>query len=252
MLADQLARSDYARWDVIGREVLANETLIKVVVPISDGPYVPKLTSHDGKLEMSSVWNVWFTDDEHHFPVRIESEQRYVYNGQEVPLRFKSDGRRGAVYSARDYKEFSNGIWYPQTGNETVYTVAVNPVVSGVDPRFSADTIVEQYVKTGGYTVHDSLVPVLVREWKILAIDEIDPMTQLWIDPPEGAMLNRLDTGVEQIVGKTIAETSKVLGYSPEGRTVSIGYVIVAARPVAARCDQCCRNHRARFGDCFT
>ena len=200
LLVDMLMGSDYKLWEVIGRERHANKNMIKVVVPVSDEPFVPELKVHDGKLEMSSVWYVWFTDDVHHFPVRIESDHRYVYNGRTIPLVYATDGRNGPVYTSNGYKEFSNGLWYPESGSEIVYSGAAAAVPLGQN----ADDIVEKYLRKGCYTASRKFFPTLIREWKILEIEEIDSSTQLWIDPPSGAMFINFDTGVEQIVGKTV------------------------------------------------
>ena len=210
LLVDMLTRTDGKRWEIIGRERLTNDNTIKVVIPISDGPFVPELKNHDGKLEMSSVWYVWFTDDQHHFPVRIESDQRYVYDGRTIPLIYATDGRPGPIYSANGYKDFGNGLWYPESGKEIVYSVAAG---TGPGPTTGAiaDAIVDEYLENGHYTVSQSFFPSLKREWKALAIEEIDSSTSLWIEPPQGAMFINVDTGVEQIIGKTVEETSEIL-----------------------------------------
>ena len=181
----------------------AGETLIEVVAPTHiEGPahlshVMPGLKQHDGAWKARSIWRIWFTDDEHHFPVRIEMDRRHTYNGRDIPLAYTTDGRLGPVFSTAGYKDYGDGLWYPESGNEISYGAG------GPDDLGTPDEIVEQFLKTGHYRVGDVTRPLSTREWKVLELKKIAPGTPLWIDPPPGAMYVDVDTATRHVVKQT-------------------------------------------------
>ncbi len=205
LLADSLMATDYRTWRVPTRDSSLGRPLLRVIVPNPvHKPIQGVLKNHSGSITAEIVWYAWFSDDEHNFLLRVEDGVHHTYNGMEVPFLFKGMGRHGVVFTADEYTDHGDGLFYPNSGTETIFSATTGH-------QADADEIVADFLKAGSHSVDLDYFPLTTREWRITELERLPDDTNVWIDPPAGAYLNRVDLGSVQIVGKSAEESAAIL-----------------------------------------
>ncbi len=208
LLLDRLHEIDYQRWDVVGRDSIDGKDAIKVTVSLSLESAKFTLEKHSGTLECWDVLRVWFSDDQHNFPIRIETDRRFIYNGAEIRIEYPGDGRPGPVLIAGDYINYGGDLWYPASGKQINYTLEQSDINNGP----TLDDLVSDGLQQGFWTNAANFAPTTTRTWKVTTIEDLASGTNLWVEPPLDALFYNVNLDIRRIVGKSEEESNKILG----------------------------------------
>src|SRR5262245_4146146 len=189
-VVNAVARRPVSAWRVLGDDRLSGIDTVQAEIEQQDTVKIP-LKRHEGQLEITPGWLVWFSKKHGLMPVRVEQTVRYGFQGKEYKLARRDDGLYGLVYEASDFAQLGD-VWLPRRGRQNTYELAKQGEDSA--GQFDFDAFVDKLLADGMLSIKGPIKLSHRREWRILGMTQIDPAMNLWFDPPPGTQVLNLDT----------------------------------------------------------
>ncbi|QDT17057.1 hypothetical protein [Alienimonas californiensis] len=180
--------SDPAKWIVERREVKDGRAAVRVWLPLNEPPAVQGRPAE--RRAPSEGFLAWFTDDAHHDLFRVEHalHLRGDVAGDEAAGRRMGDV---TISQLREYRPLPDGGRMPFAGTTTAYR------------QPNGALLARGVTEEGGAPDHPAVWVSRLSEWRVQALEPLDPTAELWIDPPEGVYVNNGRPGPGRIAGAT-------------------------------------------------
>ena len=188
--------TDPAAWVVEGLVEWGGTPAVAVRVLEHAAP--PALDTADGPLTIEQPLRAYFAVTAPHDLLAVRDAYRTTLNGREIPRTFVVEPP-GAVERLTDYRTAPDGARLPFAGSVEAFTAVPNPD----DVRAGPEPLLAEIRETG--RIHDETLYFVhtAADWRLAAVEPLDPATALWIDPPVGTYLHEVETGTERVVGRS-------------------------------------------------
>lgn len=232
-ILNRVSQIPLEHWKVIGREEIGDSETVKVEIRQPESNSFP-LKRRSATLTVTPIWVCWFSISQGYCPVKIISSIRYGIEGKEYDY-VRSDQLDPMVrYVASDVKNVFDDIWFPLTGKQETYL----PDYGSMKP-FDADVAVDKCIADGKYIDREPFFLNTRREWKVLTLDKLPGVADLWFEAPNGTCIRDVDTGTLRMQGmsdeesrqflkpaSSVSSSGSVTPPLPEPRTIS--FVVIS------------------------